>query len=751
VYGDFEGNLGDAGELISVSNELGDEIEVLRYDDRAPWDAFADGLGASLERLCYEADAADPANWRAGAVPSTDRENFGGSPGAVGSQQTCPPAARDLPSVQLSEIMYHAVLEEAFEDRHEFIEIRNSSDAEMVSIAGWRLVGGVEYTFPEGAVLAEGQYRVIAADREALAAVESYELNVDDIFGNYDRRLDNGGERVGLIDADGNGVDYARYDDDFPWPIAADALGAGQSWLSTENLPLERHRYRGRSLERISFSQSAELVSSWDVSPLDEATPGKPNTSNFDVPPSIVSDLSVVGPGGDGELIRADEQVRLQVSFSPVPPSGRVEVEFFVDDLNVTTEDKIVSELVDDGSGGDFIAGDGVFSAFLPGQDDGSIVRYRVNANRGGEDVELVSPRPSDPNPWHAYFVNPVINTETRTYQVYVSPRNWGQMWTNVSSGRASGCSLRPTWNNRVPAVFIYEGEVHDVQVRYQGSRWNRTNGRNISNWRFPRPTTGSFRALSWRIAFPRYNQFQGRSVVTLNKLSQACPGFNSGVGYRLFGLVDLPSPETRYVRYHVNGGYYNYMMEYERPGEDMIRRYNRDQAEKYPERPREEIGHLYKSSGCNCDEGPYGWGDHRILPARCGFTAEERYSYTFDRKTHDWDTHLEFKDLIENLHRARRDGPDAMRAYFEQYWDVDLLLDYCAVMNWAVPFDDMFQNHFIYQRRSDGKWMLCPWDLDRNFGEWQGANSSIFMGEQGNSSNRSGWWHYTKGYERKD
>jgi hypothetical protein len=56
-----------------------------------------------------------------------------------------------------------------------------------------------------------------------------------------------------------------------------------------------------------------------------------------------------------------------------------------------------------------------------------------------------------------------------------------------------------------------------------------------------------------------------------------------------------------------------------------------------------------------------------------------------------------------------------------------------------------MFQNYFLYQRRSDGKWLFIPWDLDQNFGTWKGANASAFVGEEGDPDNRSGWWNYFK------
>src|SRR5690606_3104131 len=134
-------------------------------------------------------------------------------------------------------------------------------------------------------------------------------------------------------------------------------------------------------------------------------------------------------------------------------------------------------------------------------------------------------------------------------------------------------------------------------------------------------------------------------------------------------------------------------------------------------------------------------WGDMRILQPHCGHSAEARYAATYDRKTHEWDSYDDLIALIEGLNAARRAGVDEIRAFFEANFDMELLLNYLAIINWSVPFDDMFQNHFIYQRRSDGRWLLAPWDLDQNFGEWKGASASIYMGEQGNPDNRSGWW----------
>ena len=67
------------------------------------------------------------------------------------------------------------------------------------------------------------------------------------------------------------------YDDRFPWPVGADALGAGERWLSPDKLGnrgLDEHRFLGRSLERLNVDQPGTLVANWAASPLDGATPG---------------------------------------------------------------------------------------------------------------------------------------------------------------------------------------------------------------------------------------------------------------------------------------------------------------------------------------------------------------------------------------------------------------------------------------------------------------------------------------------
>ncbi|MBN1674697.1 MAG: lamin tail domain-containing protein [Kiritimatiellae bacterium] len=108
---------------------------------------------------------------------------------------------------------------------YEFIEIKNTGSAtrglsEMT-------VRGVRYTFPPGAELGGGKLAVLVANEAAFtnrypgvkgsAGVQFFDA--------YPGSLDNGGERIALLDSEGRTVTAVRYNDKAPWPTAADGDG----------------------------------------------------------------------------------------------------------------------------------------------------------------------------------------------------------------------------------------------------------------------------------------------------------------------------------------------------------------------------------------------------------------------------------------------------------------------------------------------------------------------------------------------
>ncbi len=660
--------------------------------------------------------------------------------------------------VVFSELMYRPVAESGGVDDHEFLEIHNPGHAK-VSLGGWHIGGDVRFTFPADATLGPGEYRVVARNPTALAKVGKYRLSAEAILGPYEGELDNGGGKINLSDAAGARVDTAAWDDKFPWPHAADAFGAGENWFpprDTRARPMD-HQHMGVSLERVELGASGVEAANWEPSAIDEATPGRARAGDPVARPIVEAQIARAEGVTDSQVIRPMQKVVVAVEFTRrlrhLVRSARLE--YFVDELGRTDEPRASAPLA-------AAPQDGIFRATLDGQSGTKLVRYRILANRGAGAEEVVSPRPSDPYQWYAFFVEPAVQTRSKQYHLWVEPRDWGHLYVNIGIALPGGtdlvsgqrrvvgalmpqlCIVRPEWDDRVPASLISEGRVFDVRVRFAGSRWNRPNGagRGISADQLPMgPVDGSgrryaTRALSWNISLPRYRSFDGgvRTII-LNKLNQACPGINNVLADKLYSAVDVPASRFKgYARVHVNGSYYHYMMDVEHPDETMIARYVKK---------GDPIGELYKSEGSNTtDEGPWGWSDGRALPAFCNQTPSQRYAASYDRTDDDGRVLNDVEKLINEHVDARMAAPlgadvTPLREFFLKNFDVELLTRYVAVRNWSAAWDDNVHNFFLWKRGTDGKWVMFGWDFDLEFGQFiepqvtAPYNLGFFMGRQ--------------------
>jgi hypothetical protein len=59
------GRLDHGGETLALENSVGTTIDIVKYDDEAPWPVAADGFGSSLECINPFVDNNHPRNWRA--------------------------------------------------------------------------------------------------------------------------------------------------------------------------------------------------------------------------------------------------------------------------------------------------------------------------------------------------------------------------------------------------------------------------------------------------------------------------------------------------------------------------------------------------------------------------------------------------------------------------------------------------------------------------------------------------------------
>ncbi|MGC9326804.1 MAG: lamin tail domain-containing protein, partial [Candidatus Hinthialibacter sp.] len=74
--GNYILQLNNAGEAVALTNDLGIVIDYVKYNDKFPWPVLPDGDGHSLELIAPYGDNRQPYNWRSGQPSSPGQPNF---------------------------------------------------------------------------------------------------------------------------------------------------------------------------------------------------------------------------------------------------------------------------------------------------------------------------------------------------------------------------------------------------------------------------------------------------------------------------------------------------------------------------------------------------------------------------------------------------------------------------------------------------------------------------------------------------
>ena len=225
--------------LFTISN--GDKLFLLRSSGRAVADAvqvqpfrrarYPDGTGAFLT-------STGPTYGVANVVPLRNEivinEIMYSAPPTLET-----PASGGNPAVPYSQ------------NPEQWIELHNRS-AQSVSLAGWRISGGINFPFTAGTSIPAGGFLVVASDPAAIQSKFPGLLP----RGPFAGRLSGSGETLVLRDANDNPADEVPYSDDGRWPEAAD--GGGSS------LELRDHRANNSSGENWAASDETSR-SSWQT------------------------------------------------------------------------------------------------------------------------------------------------------------------------------------------------------------------------------------------------------------------------------------------------------------------------------------------------------------------------------------------------------------------------------------------------------------------------------------------------------
>jgi len=156
---------------------------------------------------------------------------------------------QDLSKLALTEIMYNPPVRGTNSgDEFEFVELKNTG-TNVLDLSGLNF-HGIGFTFTNGTKLASGAFFVLVRNAASFA-LKYPGVTINGVFPG---RLDNGGETLRLVHPVGTTVFAVTYDDEAPWPVAADNYDF--------------------SIVQSALTQAPDRGSNWRASALPGGSPG---------------------------------------------------------------------------------------------------------------------------------------------------------------------------------------------------------------------------------------------------------------------------------------------------------------------------------------------------------------------------------------------------------------------------------------------------------------------------------------------
>lgn len=426
----------------------------------------------------------------------------------------------------ISELMFHPPHLDGREDpKEEWLEIFNPAGSGPADLRGWTL-SGVGFTFPDDlkAIIPANARLVVAAD-VATFQNRHQGQRITNVVGNWRGRLSNRSETIKLLDPDGREFDRVKYADGGDWALRerVDDLGhEGWIWQNPAD-------GGGKSMELRNLSPCVSNNSgqNWAPSIPDFGTPGKQNSVfSVNIPPLIEEVSHHPAVPGPNDLVLVRARITDDVSSAKAVVHHRVS--------SLMSGDFLITAMRDDGLGGDERAGDGIHTALLPAQPDGTVVEFFVEAF---DPIQSRTwPAPTSESGFQGanllYQVDRTIHRGRVPFYRLILTERENEDFLGISFDTAE----RNT-NARFNATFIAQlGDsfttFYQCGIRLRGSG---------SRSRFPR---------NLKIELPSTNLWQGYDEFNLNTQFT----FNQLLGSLFYREAGLPVYESKAVQVRMNG-----------------------------------------------------------------------------------------------------------------------------------------------------------------------------------------------------
>lgn len=670
LVGPYEGGLDDHSERIRLSCPLdhaaagGDEakqdmvtVDEVTYCDGGRWPTWADGMGASLELRDPRSDNDTPDAWAASDESGkTPWQQFSYTIQATDTRYT-----HDNPSI------FDFLLLNAGEVLLDDLEC---------------VIGGSDRLTNNGFENGETSWRILGNHTRSFVTGEDFH---------------SGSHALHLI-ATGHGDPGANR-------INQSISGAGTNtvtfrgwakWLRGSRFLLLR------TTRELSPVRPPRPAYAFELNmPLDLGTPGRQNTAFVANRGPDILDVR-----HSPVLPKAGEPIIVTARVVDVDGVGSVTLYHRAEGTAAFAS----LPMVDNGSGDDKIAGDGIYTAAITGGTAGQMRSFYIEASDGAEITRFPTKlEPSADVPDRTCLVR---IADTKRASQLANYRIW--MSADVISAFQSRADLS---NELMDCTFVYnDAEVfYNCGIRLRGSPFLR----GSYGWT---PTVG--RGL--RIDFPSDQKFRGRAEINLDWTEGSSRGpLQERASYWFYARMGLQHSRQEWVRLYVNGTALTNFDDVQKIDGDYIDAWfpgNNEgyihKIDDYFEFNAEGTSH----SGEAADEGLLADSQHPLIP--------ETYRWHFEKRSHqenDTWQHLYELAVALNTQSASTTYERGIESKLDPRHFTKMLAMRHAVGDWDSYGYTRGKNNAFYYALPEGKWYLLPWDIDFTLGSGRGSSSSLF------------------------
>jgi hypothetical protein len=598
-------------------------------------------------------------------------------------------------NIVLNEIMYHPFHNDvAFVPEpvgEEYIELYNRG-TNAVNLTGWKLKGGVDFTFLSNN-LAAGAYLVVAANTSAFSAKYP---GVTNVVGNWTGRLSDRDNDLNLEDALGQQIDSVHYADEGDWAlrrVLPDAVSGRPSWEWTSEADGQ-----GKSLELINPRMPNQYGQNWAASIASNGTPGRTNSVLATNIPPLILDVAHAPA-----VPRTTNSVTISARLLDELTTGLSATLFW----RLGTGNFTQATMFDDGAHNDGLANDRVFAAILPAQTNLAVVEFYVRASDSGNRTRTW-PAPTDANGTQGanalfQFDNEVYTGSQPIYRIIMTEAD--------NQALADLNNTDPRSDARVNGSFVtIDGTetriVYQIGVRLRGAGSRGAQPPNL------------------RLQFPTDHKWKGRSAINLNTLYT----HSQLVGSILSRKAGLTSEEAIAVQVRRGGTNAASANSPQFGSHIFLETRDSDWAENHF--PLDPNGNLYTATRPNAGLFP-------INPPTPANLEANGYQKDTNKSDNDYNDVVTLLNVLNNTPDAQY--PSAVR----EVVNAEIWLRYMAVLSLlgygetALGSDGAPDDYTLYRGLIDTRFHFLPHDHDTDMGQGDGSRrpptDSIFRAGDGN------------------